>query len=143
MRTLQGIGSISFDVIFALKTKEPTYDVNSLQTSMNTLVERVIKSLINVKPLICRFRRTCLKDRIKISDSLIWGQITDTTVKLFRQGATKVVKPREADIGVKTRSKDVVNNLVWNLGRIALGLTCKDEKCNVGAFIVRDRLDIR
>ena len=96
---------------------------------MNTK-ESLVRRLERSKRSTSQSGATLLKDRAVNPDSLIWGQTSDTTVRKIRRDASSDVYLREANLGVYKHSKGIVNVLVWNLGRIALRQTRKNDKCN-------------
>ncbi len=101
----------------------------SPQIPMNTQ-ESLVRRLVMSKRLMRQSRTSLCKFLFCLNRELIWGQSVETTIKQKRRGASKDVDLREARYGVYRRSKGIVNNLVWNLGRIALRQTRKYDKCN-------------
>lgn len=85
---------------------------------------------VNLKRSTCQSGSTSSKTKAQKPNVLIWGQSANTTVKQIEEGACNNVNLREARDGVYKRSKVIVNNLVRNLGIIALKRTRKDDKCN-------------
>lgn len=140
IRTLRGTRSISLTVNSG---SDLVYGSDSLQTSMDTLVERVIRSFVKCSPLIHQSRRSRRKDRAGYPDSLIWGQVADTTVMPRRRGASLDVVLREARFSEYRLVLRMSQTILFGIsGEPHLDKLVRMRSVVVGALIVRERLDI-